>query len=96
MVGVLVLLAVYYAYTQRYLCTGDHKDNSTTQSESNSSNTDSTSDGSSGTTPEHIKLTSQNSSQQELMSSSEGEEDFRNINRLREHQRNRLYHPMIV
>lgn len=83
----LVLLSIYYAYTQRYLCSDIKLSCSCNSSQSDgslSSNTDTTSDGrsSSSATPEHIILTSQNSSQQELMTS-EDEEEVTETHKLR-------------
>lgn len=82
----LVLLAIYYAYTQRYLCSDiGHCTVNRTNGSVTSATSVATSDTSVRVTPEHIKLTSQNSSQQELMTSSEGEGDFVETRRLRHH-----------
>lgn len=79
----LVILSIYYAYTQRYLCS-DLRCTSSQASSSISSNTDTTSDGHSSTpTPEHIILTSQNSSHRGLMANSDDEEDFTETHKLR-------------
>lgn len=87
----LVLLAIYYAYTQRYLCSNSESDpdEGSETSRSASMNTESTSDSLTVKPPdgchgENVRLTSQNSSQQELMSASEDEtEAYHETHRLR-------------
>lgn len=99
----LVLLAIYYAYTQRYLCTdsaskdrgsGEQSPQSST-SRSASMNTETTNDsaGLSVKPGENVRLTSQNSSQQELMTASEDEaEVYLETHRLRG---NRVHHGIV-
>ena len=80
----LVLLSIYYAYTQRYLCSDiDLRCTSHHTDSDSSANTDTTSDGQSSATPEHITHNSQNSSQQELMTSPEDEGEFTETDKLR-------------
>lgn len=76
LVAFLVVLAIYYAYLQGYICTAVKKryasSNKNTQSTTFSLASSSTGQPSLTPTPEHIRLTvSQNSSQLELMSDSE-------------------------
>ena len=88
----LVLLSIYYAYTQRYLCSDiDLRCSSNQTNDSVSSNTDSTSHGRScRTTPDHVILTSQNSSQQGLMTSSEDEDDVTETHKFRRYLRHEI------
>ena len=100
----LVLLAIYYAYTQRYLCTNSSNtepDGGSETSRSASMNTESTNDSLTVKNPaachhgsENVRLTSQNSSQQELMSASEDEADaYHETHRLRRGPHIHPHHP---
>ncbi|XP_067930394.1 furin-like protease kpc-1 [Watersipora subatra] len=80
----LVLLSIYYAYTQRYLCSDITICGASNKTSTISSNTTTASTGQRlGMTPEHAVLTSQNSSQQELMTS----EDEGELNETRKFRR---------